>query len=751
MNKLLLIGCLALTGAPALTAKSFHVDLPSRQKEILSSVGSQTSVMRYQADRSVLDLVSAGSGKDAKRADKKEAGETIMVTCILEPSSDGRYSPVSAYALANDEGGDTEIDYIDNSGSIEVPKGTYNVIGLYQIDQNLEEAYYLPTWAIVIRENVVANEDIEVIMNADEATHQIKFRQKLPDGSDLLLPEILEFGNDGKPVFNKDENSWNVSQMLINNYIVNDDGSSLSFALGASSRMSTGESGEGTCDFLVNDISDSWTMIQDRTPFSAKDNFYMVFSTKGISKELIMAETADYHHYQPPYVHTNVGLDPDTKKAIGALQGFLWNGNLITSSYIVPQKSGPGIDLPDWYFYGTPATDVTPFIFPFLKDGDINVYGNDFEALLVGAPFTLKDNVATYPIIGSEFPNLSSARMMIFLYDEDGNYPALDTGHPVFSYTDKDIYTAYGNSVPVLSVSNQDFGTLMGMTDRKFIIPITYYTGRLGENRISDNVMMNFSIALNGETLAEDYNSDFMMFHFMSLIENGIGTGDWTLTFTDNNITVDGMEGVNKTEMGYNDTLEDAFAPTLRFLQFRDADGTLTDRFNKPEEGMFYLAGSDYFCYPMSDMTGCFMQPSPVMEISVEYAPYGTEDYEALSVSEMPEIGVTSQLGQTYCGSLEDIARTSGNGWFDMRVTLTDESGNYQKQTISPAFKISSLSGIGNVADSNSAVRIDGRNIIAPAGSDIYTIQGLLSDGIDVEPGIYIVRTGSGVSKVIVR
>lgn len=82
---------------------------------------------------------------------------------------------------------------------------------------------------------------------------------------------------------------------------------------------------------------------------------------------------------------------------------------------------------------------------------------------------------------------------------------------------------------------------------------------------------------------------------------------------------------------------------------------------------------------------------------------------------------------------------------------MKDAAGNCQIQTISPAFKVESLSGVETVRGEYDTVKIDGRNIIAPEGSKIFTIQGIMTDGKNVMPGIYLVKTAEKTSKVIVK
>lgn len=107
--------------------------------------------------------------------------------------------------------------------------------------------------------------------------------------------------------------------------------------------------------------------------------------------------------------------------------------------------------------------------------------------------------------------------------------------------------------------------------------------------------------------------------------------------------------------------------------------------------------------------------------------------------------------GHFYRGSLGGVDRGSSNGWFDIRISLTDAAGNCQRQTLSPAFKVESLAGVDAVIDNAGSIKVEGRNIIVPEGSKIFTVQGTLSNGRNVQPGIYLVKTSAGISKIIVR
>lgn len=76
----------------------------------------------------------------------------------------------------------------------------------------------------------------------------------------------------------------------------------------------------------------------------------------------------------------------------------------------------------------------------------------------------------------------------------------------------------------------------------------------------------------------------------------------------------------------------------------------------------------------------------------------------------------------------------------------------FQIQTLSPAFKImSNGTNVNGVMYNNVPFEIVGRNIIVPEDASIYNLDGILSNGVNVAPGIYIVKHAGEVCKVVIK
>lgn len=196
----------------------------------------------------------------------------------------------------------------------------------------------------------------------------------------------------------------------------------------------------------------------------------------------------------------------------------------------------------------------------------------------------------------------------------------------------------------------------------------------------------------------------------------------------------------NNAVMQCNIDKVDWVPPTAQLLWFTD-EQLMTDHFQTPENAVLHLYAAD-FRYTLNDtFDKDMMEAYPLESIKVEYAPTGSSEFTEIEVSENADMFFMPGYGYCYDGSLAGIDRGSDNGWMDLRITLTDDSGNIQTQTLSPAFRVDSLAGIEEVLpDSTDSI----------GNTELYDLQGrkVCSNPI---PGIYIRRSPNRTDKVIVR
>lgn len=291
-----------------------------------------------------------------------------------------------------------------------------------------------------------------------------------------------------------------------------------------------------------------------------------------------------------------------------------------------------------------------------------------------------------------------------------------------------------GNNTPSLTsliLWNPEYGSvpeeLFDMLIEIGIISFGY-TGRNGEAMMVD--ALNASVVTEREEGLEKY-----------MINN-------------DNVLIDGkVPGYNNTVLGCMIETEDWIPPTLQALLFLNEDGDVTDRFNSAEEASMMFYAGDFQYADNEDYTEDMMIVQPLGEVKVEYAPYGSDEFAELSVSEVPEKFFMPGYGYCYEGSLASVDRKSENGWFDLRISLTDENGNYQTQVISPAFRIDSLSGIDAVNAIREDLQIVDGQVMSSSGNvvNVYNIDGREVRNDNLAPGVYVARSGATSMKIVVR
>lgn len=133
-------------------------------------------------------------------------------------------------------------------------------------------------------------------------------------------------------------------------------------------------------------------------------------------------------------------------------------------------------------------------------------------------------------------------------------------------------------------------------------------------------------------------------------------------------------------------------------------------------------------------------------------SPYALNDFEEIDMKENPEKMVPG-YGYFWEGSLARVDRKSENGWFDLRVTLTDQAGNSQSQVISPAFHVDNMTGVAAPSIAKAQLSVMGHRIVASDGAEVevYTLSGMRVANRDIAPGLYIARSGATSAKMSVR
>lgn len=354
---------------------------------------------------------------------------------------------------------------------------------------------------------------------------------------------------------------------------------------------------------------------------------------------------------------------------------------------------------------------------PILTQNEGEIYGAWRPLGNVGIdPFTGVDMAFTSEIIGGRYPS----------------YPEINKSFaPRF---DNNSSILFGNNTPIVQMSTP--------------LPTSFsinYIGRYQEMFNVDNPASDISVLLDEKEIVTKH--DLSGCADISKIGPTISSnpGKVKVNLSCSNHLIDNIIPAT-TQMTMNwDAAGEQTPPALQMLQFRDNNDNVTDRFEKPEDGMMNIAAGCFYMDMDTDEYGCRLPD----EVHVEIAPYNTEDFVEIEVTEVPEKYFMPAYGGFYTASLNAVKGKSENGWWTVRITLR-ENDSEQVQTIAPAFYISSTTAVKEVKEVDT-IRINGNSIEAPAGSLFYDSFGRICQNNNLEKGIYFVRTGSSVVKVMIK
>lgn len=287
------------------------------------------------------------------------------------------------------------------------------------------------------------------------------------------------------------------------------------------------------------------------------------------------------------------------------------------------------------------------------------------------------------------------------------NWPAVvfTAGNPVLSYPNAGVEDiVYGGNTPTLFYMPGD----MSRFDFRFL-------GRYGEIRSIDNMNMTMQLKYAGDVIAGDYNE------LRKWWAEPTEEGAYELTVHNSNLTVDGLPASLDCEMRWNTSTGRGVCPTLQVVRFSEND-VPTDHLTDPAKSTITIYGGSYWLESPEDSQQWY--DFETADVAVEYAPYGSDDFAKLPVEVKVDKFYMPGYGACYEGTLDAVSNGSTNGWYDLRVTFADESGNIQRQTISPAFHLSSFNSIDCPSEELMGdVMVVGNRVVAPEGARIYTTQ----------------------------
>ncbi len=502
-----------------------------------------------------------------------------------------------------------------------------------------------------------------------------------------------------------------------------------------SSLQVDGKNPSGT--IMLNNVSDRYKLVSQRMFEDDNDTYIVKYESTSMSETMLQNDPANYVLYEENF--TSIGNDNN-----GLFQGFSTVGMIdnISCDGITGEASLP-ISSPTTRVYvdAAKSTDnqLSRFdimIQPIFQDNvsdpetytwiDYDYYNNPI--VHVDTMQIYRTVIGLPVIIGSD----GSLEYVNAGHDAGGNYAfhvpvgggdiVEYPGHPQFSYTPQQKVLELGSNSPICAVMSQN--TTDSFMEGKYSYLNPCFIGRYGEivdGYVATDIKYNDEVISNNcLTMEED------MYNFAAM---GLPDGVITARFETHNAVVDGLQGKNVTNIYYDQRQEDWTAPTMQMLLFKDHEGNIIDRFATADEGILEFACGDF---DYQRLSSGFWFDCKEQTVEVSYSAYDADDWTELDVNEVASEFYMPGFGYFYRGSLQNVTGNSETGWYDLKIKLTDPSGNWQEQVISPAFRIGegSITGIETVNSDNAAevarYTVDGRAISTPqAGVNIVK----MSDG----------------------
>lgn len=635
-----------------------------------------------------------------------KAVDSVRLTLVYE--CEDEYTPLGLSAYNNDAGM-IHSDYEKPNKKVTqtIPVGTYDMFASYM--SHYSELYY------VFREQVSILSDTTITLSQKEATLPLAIKTVDHTGKSLHMPVY-------------DTNNRVVEKGTAEDY------SSLSFFIlngfgNAAAVIGGGYKYRGhETDFYINKLSDRYKLCEARIISVGETYWFNKYVVEDLSKgQTVTNDPSRFIKYDQKFAVSPKWRDKSEFHVPGYYMAGVFNGDAIIGqrSYI---PNMPSSDYTTKFYLDTPKDDdsskdqfnviVRPLMSDYMKK---EVYsGNEIKEY--------------YFITGQQvLGDRDGLEFVVAGYEEDGGFNTPEgkvrsqfyPGHPAFSFTGKNAPNhVYGESCPINSVQFKTY--LVGKQEEVNITP--NYIGRYGELRGADYFVLANS-------------------------EEEVGDDAYAMTITNRNVSVDGLEGMNKTRILMQEEKEDHVPPTLQMLQFKDKQGNITDRFKSPENGVIEIAAGDFSFNPVIEYYAGYFTCKPV-NVKVEYYAHGSSDAgKQLAIEEVPSLYFMPGFGHFYRGSLESVpAATSQKQWYDLVITVTDLSGNEQKQTISPAFCITGITGIDLSAQHEEVrITIEEDRIVAEGQNVVMELYG--ADGqrlavsnrgeivtTDITPGVYVVK-----------
>lgn len=686
------------------------------QPTVVKKMADGTQKVMADGTQKIADSTVYSEAMAAQSPNVKKEGERVfsVVPKMMWDAAKGIEPNSFQYAICED-GSDAYVYYALWEYDVVImewnlPEGTYDFLFTFNSPEGL---------LLVTKEGVTVDEDSVIEVDAEDAkVSHIEWRPMLPDGT--------------APIEDYDSGEEYIACTCVCH-------KNLDAALGLNIFEING-------DIVSQENADIWTNASGRFLFGqtvscvkGAGQYYINMPAVGVASQMISNGKNDFTLSFSPTAPKNwydvIGTEHPLTYPYMNWQ-WRWNGDLQWNYSTISNIDREEYVNTCYYCETAPFEGYKMTIQPWMTDvtynpsGENDLYGT-FGIELPSLIFSTEENSCRcLRIFGSSFDGLYSS------YDYDSARMKLNVENPYFAIPEG-TDPVFGGDAPFVLFTRPD--PYFGYT----------YVGRYGEIRSLDYLYQNFSIRLNGEVVWNDYLHLDEFYYNTDDWTPGIAyePGVWDYEIETGNVIVDGLKSATRCSMHFADA-DSGTWPTLTALQLRTKENMITDRFTAADNGKMIFSGGEWSCRADGPGYDC-VAPE---EVTVEYAPYGSDDYLPLDCRNVAEKRFMPAYGEYYEADLAGVTVESPSGWYGVRITMTDHSGNVQCQSLTPAFHLDKVSdGVSNIVSDKTAVKVSGSDIITPEGALIYASDGRRVTGKSSPAGIYMVVCNGRPVKVAVK
>lgn len=625
----------------------------------------------------------------------KDSAEVVLRTTGMEGFN---AASASIYNVAD---GIINIDFKNQATEVrrKVAKGTYDMYVRFKG----------PATYYVFKEKVDISGDTSLVFRQSDATHPLTFRYLDEKGQELKLDLYNVKGQ-------KIEDGTADMMTKLSYFVLKELGCVASVVGRGYMPL------EYPMDFFVNDVSDRYMLLQGAIVTVGKTRYLYKHVVTDFTQKSVQNNPEDLRRLVQKFKMSPVMEGEKNVHFPGVYFSTLYKGVALIGQRSYKKSAIQDIHESEFYLCTPESDEKTEDRFNVTLTALYSDYremnGNDEKYLFTRGTPVLGDKDGLHYVYAG-YDQYGGFNIPV-----DGKYGVYHPGHPAFSFTDTQEVPLYGNNAPICSFKARNYTDEKGFHSSKSLC----YVGRYGEVRETDAHLFT-------QQVSSEPDGDFV-----------------NLTITNTNIDVDGVPGKNVTVVRYNERQTDGTAPTLQMLQFRDRKGRITDRFEHAVDGVMKMAGGDFnYVYDKAKGKAYFECGGQTACVSV--SPYGKDEWQELDVEEIREMFFMPAFGYFYRVPLDEVRGKSPNGYFDVRIVLTDKSGNSQTQTVSPAFWIGEA--VDTAVDDGEMVgprvKIEGKTVFSErfdaVSTRLYTVEGTMvahshMNNITANtPGLYVFKS----------